>query len=383
MGVGQVDSNDQQSSSRVPKESTLALLADLGIQQRSLHCDKAGKMITEITDRADRMPMKALLLDSPGAPETLRVGDVAIPQPGPGEVRVQVQAAGLNPVDYKMMTNGVASWRYPFIPGLDVAGVIDEVGEGVEGWNKGDAVFYHGNYARPGGFADFTVTTTRTLVRTPGNLSAIQAAALPCAGFTAFQALIEKLNIQSGQTILVRGGAGGVGGFAIQIAAKAGLEVITTASSRNAEWVKSLGAAWSIDYTTESITERINQITNGSGVDAIIDTVGIETATEGLDMLAFNGGIACVARLPDLEKFKQLGQALSVHDINLGGAYRSGSTKAIDNLGKTGKRFADFTSNMGINPMVTEVITLDQVPDALTHLSKRNVRGKIVAQLHQ
>ena len=89
--------------------------------------------------------MKALLLDAPGAPGTLRVGEVAVPQPGPGEVRVQVQAAGLNPVDYKMMAGGVGSWHYPFIPGLDVAGVIDAVGEGVEGWQQGDAVFYHGN----------------------------------------------------------------------------------------------------------------------------------------------------------------------------------------------------------------------------------------------
>lgn len=326
--------------------------------------------------------MKALLLDSPGAPGTLRVGEVAVPQPGPGEVRVQVQAAGLNPVDYKMMAGGVSSWRYPFIPGLDVAGVIDAVGDGVEGWQQGDAVFYHGNYGRPGGFAEFTVTTARTLVRTPRGLSAIDTAALPCAGFTAYQALVEKLHIQSGQTILVQGGAGGVGGFAIQIAAKLGLEVITTAASRNAEWVKSLGASWCIDYTTESTIERIAQITNGKGVDAIIDTVGAETATEGLDMLAFNGGIACVAQLPDLDKFKRLGQALSLHDIALGGVYRSGNPKAIDRLGVTGQRFADFTSSRAIDPMVTEVITLEQIPEALTRLSKRNIRGKIVAKVN-
>jgi NADPH:quinone reductase-like Zn-dependent oxidoreductase len=294
---------------------------------------------------------------------------------------VQVQAAGLNPVDYKMMANGVSSWCYPFIPGLDVAGVIDAIGEGVEGWQSGDKVFYHGNYASPGGFAEFAVTTSRTLVRTPEHLSAIHAAALPCAGFTAYQALVEKLNIQSGQTILVQGGAGGVGGFAIQIAAKSGLKVITTASSSNSVWVKSLGASWSIDYNTESIKDMIGQITNGDGVDAIIDTVGMETATEGLDFLAFNGGIACVARLPDLDKFRQLGKALSIHDINLGGAYRSKCTRSIERLGTTGQKFADFVGNMSINPMVTQVITLEQIPEALRRLSMRNVRGKIVAQL--
>lgn len=323
--------------------------------------------------------MRALLLDSPGAPETLRVGVVETPSPGPGEVRVKVQAAGLNPADYKLMANGVSSWCYPFIPGLDVAGVIDEVGEGVNEWNIGDAVFYHGNYAHPGGFAEFAVTTVRILVRMPKHPSAVDAAAYPYAGFTAFQALIEKLNIVSGQSILVQGGAGGVGGYANQIAAKTGLEVITTASSCNSDWTKSLGASWNIDYNTESIPERIDQITNGRGVDAIIDTVGMETATKGLDLLAFTGAIACTAHLPDLEKFKQLGQALSVHEINLGGAYRSGSTIAIDRLGLTGRSFTELAGRMLIKPMVTEVISLEQIPEALNRLSKRKVRGKIVA----
>ena len=326
--------------------------------------------------------MKALLLDAPGAPETLRLGDVAIPKPGPGEVRIQVQAAGLNPADYKMMANGVGSWPYPFIPGLDVAGVIDAVGEGVMGWEKGDAVFYHSNYTKPGGFADFTITTTNTLVSIPKGLSAIEAAALPCAGITAYQALIEKLNIQSGQTILVQGGAGGVGGFAIQIAAKLGLEVITTASARNFEWVQSLGATWCIDYGTESTAERIAQITKGNGVEAILDTVGRETSTEGLAMLTFSGGLACVATLPDLETYRQSGKALSLHDINLGGAYRHGNQKAMDQLGSTSRRFAEFINSKGINPMVSEVISINQVPNALSRLAERNIRGKIVAEIN-
>lgn len=328
------------------------------------------------------MPMKALLLDAPGPPETLRLGDVAIPKPGPGEVRVQVQAAGLNPADYKMMANGVGSWHYPYIPGLDVAGVIDAVGEGVGGWEKSDAVCYHSNYTKPGGFADFTITTTNTLVPIPKGLTAIEAAALPCAGITAYQALIEKLNIQSGQTILVQGGAGGVGGFAIQIAAKLGLEVITTASARNFEWVQSLGATWCIDYGTESTIERIAHITKGNGVEAILDTVGRETSTEGLAMLTFSGGLACVATLPDLETYRQSGKALSLHDINLGGAYRHGNQKAMDQLGSTSRRFAEFINSKGINPMVGEVISLNQVPNALTRLAERNIRGKIVAEIN-
>lgn len=328
------------------------------------------------------MPMKALLLAAPGAPETLRLGDLAIPKPGPGEVRVQVKAASLNPADCKMMANGVGSWPYPYIPGLDVAGVIDAVGEGVMGWEKGNALFYHSNYTKPGLFADFTITATNTLVPIPKGLTAIEAAAFPCAGITAYQALIEKLNIQSGQTILVQGGAGGVGGFAIQIAAKLGLEVITTASARNFEWVQSLGATWCIDYGTESTAERIAQITKGNGVEAILDTVGRETYTEGLPILTFSGGLACVAPLPDLEIDRQSGKDLSLHDINLGGAYRHGNQKAMDQLGSTSRRFAEFINSKGINPMVSEVISLYQVPNALSRLAERNIRGKIVAEIN-
>ena len=126
----------------------------------------------------------------------------------------------------------------------------------------------------------------------------------------------------------MQGGAGGVGGFAIQIAAKLGLEVITTASARNFEWVQSLGATWCIDYGTESTAERIAQITKGNGVEAILDTVGRETSTEGLAMLTFSGGLACVATLPDLETYRQSGKALSLHDINLGGGLPTRQSKS-------------------------------------------------------
>ena len=179
----------------------------------------------------------------------------------------------------------------------------------------------------------------------------------------------------------MQGGAGGVGGFAIQLAARMGLRVITTAAGRNAEWVRALGAEINIDYTCESVAERIAAITCGAGVDAIVDTVGTVTATEGLKMLAYGGGIACVAGLPDFSQMKSFGNAISVHDIALGGAYRAVDDRPVRRLAATGEAFIRSVISQNIQPMLTEVIALEKIPEALVRLSSRTVRGKIVAQL--
>ena len=327
------------------------------------------------------MLMKCLLLDHPGPPESLRLGSAESPLPGPGDVRVTVKAVGLNPADYKFLVRGIGSWSYPHIPGLDGAGVIDALGPGVSGWSIGDAVLYHGDFGRSGSFAEQAVTSAISLVRKPEALSFVEAAALPCSGFTAYQVLHDKLNIRADQTLLVQGGAGGVGGFAIQLAARMGLRVITTAAGRNAEWVRALGAEINIDYTCESVAERIAAITCGAGVDAIVDTVGPVTATEGLKMLAYGGGIACVAGLPDFSQMKSFGNAISVHDIALGGAYRAVDDRPVRRLAATGEAFIRSVISQNIQPMLTEVIRLEMIPEALVRLSSRTVRGKIVAEL--
>jgi NADPH:quinone reductase-like Zn-dependent oxidoreductase len=325
--------------------------------------------------------MKALVLDQPGSPETLHIDQMPQPQPGEGEVRVKVHAAGLNPADYKFARRGLPAWSYPFVLGLDVAGTIDELGPNVTGWNVGDAVYYHGSLAKPGGFAEWTVTTSHTIAPLPQNLSFTEAAALPCSGFTAYQVLHRKLHIQSGQSILIQGGAGGVGGFAVQLAVLAGLHVIATCSPHNFEWVQNLGAAEVLDYNRPDLAERVREITNGRGVDAIVDTVSSASATAGLDLLAFGGGIACVAALPDFSHLKSFSKAISVHDVALGGAYFAGDRIAEEELAQIGRDFGKLVSSRKINPMIQEVISLEEIPDALVRLSQRHVRGKIVAQI--
>ncbi|WP_199247223.1 zinc-binding dehydrogenase [[Phormidium] sp. ETS-05] len=325
--------------------------------------------------------MKAIVIDKPGSLDNLYVKEMPEPQPQAGEVRVVVHAAGLNPADYKFIQRGFRTWQYPFIPGLDVAGIIDAVGPGVTEWQVGDAVYYHGNLSKPGGFAELAIAPAHAIAPAPQNLSLTEAAALPCAGFTAYQVLHRKLHINSDQTILIHGGAGAVGGFAVQLATIAGSFVISTCLSGDFEWVRQLGAQEVIDYSTEDVAARVREITTGRGVDAIVDTVSSHHATASLEMLAFGGGIACVAALPDFRKLQSFSRAISVHDVALGGAYVSGDIKAQKDLAQIGKELGALASAGKINPLLAEVIKLEEIPQALQRLTQGGVRGKIVAQI--
>jgi NADPH:quinone reductase-like Zn-dependent oxidoreductase len=325
--------------------------------------------------------MKALVLDRPGNPETLRVAEMPEPQPSPDEVRVQVHAVGLNPVDYKLAASGFPSWKYPFILGLDVAGVVDAVGDAVTNWRTGDAVYYHGSLSKPGGYAEYAIAPAAALAPLPDGVSFPEAAALPCAGFTAYQALHRKFHIQPHQTILIHAGAGGVGGFAVQLASLTELQVISTCSPRNFDYVRQLGATYVLDYHTKDIPSRVREITNGRGVDAIVDTVSSESATAGLEMLACNGSIACIAGLPDFTKLQPFTKAPSIHEVALGGAHLSQDQNAIEDLARMGRELGSLVSEKKINPMLEEVISLEAIPDALVRLKGRHVRGKIVAQI--
>lgn len=325
--------------------------------------------------------MKALVLDKPGSPETLKIAQMPKPEPGEDEVLIKVHAVGLNPADYQFAKRGFRTWKYPFILGLDVAGTVEALGANVTDWNIGDAVYYHGDLSKPGAYAEWAVVAAHTIALLPPTLSFTEAAALPCAGFTAYQVLHQKLHVQADQTILIHGGAGGVGGFAVQLAVLAGLQIISTCSSSNFEWVRKLGAKEVLDYNTEDIASSVRELTKGRGVDAIVDTVSSASATTGLELLAFGGGIACVAGLPDFTHMKSFGKAVSVHDVALGGAYLSGDVKAQRDLAAIGRKFGTLVSKHQVNPMLQEVISLEEVPLGLMKLQERHVRGKIVAQI--
>lgn len=330
-----------------------------------------------------QLVMKALVLDRPGTPDSLYATEVDLPKPGPGEVRVRVHAAGLNPIDYKLAATGLPDWKYPQILGLDVAGVVDALGPDVDEWLDGDQVYFHGDFSRRGGFGQYAIAKSRALAWMPEGLSFVEAAALPCAGFTAYQALHRKLKVQSGKWILIHGGAGGVGGFSVQLARLAGLKIIATCSRHNAKFVKDLGAEHVIDYQAENVADKVKLLTAGKGVDYIIDTVSPENATASLSMLALNGSIACIAGLPDFTQIAPLKKAISIHEVDLGSAYQSEDESTLDELARIGIEFGALASKGQIKPMVEETVSLEEIPDALIRLSMRHVRGKIVATVPQ
>lgn len=325
--------------------------------------------------------MKALLLRDKGLWKEMKVEEVDTPVPGAGELLVEVQAVGLNPVDYKTAIGGNPNWSYPHILGLDVAGVVAATGDDVTLWKKGDRVVYHGDLTKKGGFAEYTLTTAHTVSRIPDGVTFEDAAAVPTAGYTAYQAIFHKLPIDHIDMIVIHGGAGGVGGFGVQLAKLAGKTVISTASRHNHEYVKSLGADYVIDYREEDVFERVMEITKGRGVDAVVDAVSRQSATDSLDLLAFLGHIVFISGAPDFTKIKPFTKSVSYHEIALGAAHHSKDDKAEKNLAVIGDEMLSLLAQGKISSMLKEVITLEEIPKALNRLSERHVKGKIVAML--
>lgn len=324
--------------------------------------------------------MKALLLDKPGPVSSLRIGELPLSEPGSNEIRVKVHAVSLNPVDYKLAGRGNDNWSWPHVLGLDVAGVVDAVGSNVSQWATGDRVFYHGDLSKPGGFAEYAITTAHTTAAIPANVSFADAAAIPCAGLTAYEAVVRRLDVQPEHTVWIQGGAGGVGGFGVQICANIGATVITTASAKNHEFVKSLGADHAINYNNENVVDAIMEITNGLGVDRVLGAVDIETANQGIEVLKFRGGIACIAGMPTFGEDTFSG-AKSVHNIAYGGAHTSTNRAAQLDLAHMADEMIALVTDGKINTMIEQTISLEDIPNGLTQLETRHVKGKIVAEI--
>lgn len=325
--------------------------------------------------------MKALLLEGKAKVFEMKVDNIEKPTPDIGEILVKIKATALNPVDYKTGTGGNPNWSFPHILGLDSAGVVEEVGENITHIKVGDRVVYHSDLTKKGGFAEYGVTTAHTVSLIPEGISFEDAAALPCAGYTAYQALFHKMKASRGQSILVHAGAGGVGGFAIQLAKNAGLTVLTTASSKNHEYVKSLGTDYAIDYREEDFVEKALEITNGLGVDLILDTVGRENADKSLNALAFNGQIAFIAGPPNVNEAISFAQPLSFHQVALGSVHQSGNVNQQRKLSEIGNHMLSLLKEDKLNALVEKVVSLEEVPAALAELSTRRVKGKIVAKI--
>jgi len=325
--------------------------------------------------------MKAWLLKEAGSLDYMKWGEIADPKEENGELLVRVKAVALNPVDYKVATNGNSAWNYPHIVGVDLAGEVVSVGEGVRGFNAGDRVAIHTNLGKKGAFAELAVVDARAAGRIPDEVTYEDAAAILCAGMTAYEAVVQKLNSTHKKNILIHAGAGGVGGFAIQLSKMQGLKVFTTASKSNHEWVKNLGADVAIDYKEENVTERIMEETNGRGADLILNTVGRDAATEDLERLAFSGHLAYIAGAPDLSGVKPFSLSPSIHEVALGAAHASGDDRAVSNLAFMAEELMGMVKDGRLKSLVTKVLPREELVEGLKELQGRHVRGKIIVKM--
>jgi len=231
--------------------------------------------------------MKAIRIHNYGGPEVLNYEDTARPRPKSGELLIRVHAAGVNPLDWKVRAGYMKKFlphKLPLIPGWDLSGVVEELGPHASRFHKGDEVFAMAHPMQDGAYAEYITLPETLIARKPNSLHHVHAAAVPLAALTAWRSLFEMAQLEQGQFILIHGGSGGVGHFAVQLAKWKGAHVIATASTRNQQLLRELGVDEPIDYTTQ----RFEDVARN--VDVVLDTVGSDTLDRSWQVLK-RGGI--------------------------------------------------------------------------------------------
>jgi NADPH:quinone reductase-like Zn-dependent oxidoreductase len=296
--------------------------------------------------------VEAVVVKETGGPEVLQLEEAERPEPVDGEVLVRVHAASVNPIDWKYR-RGFVEKTLPAVLGNDVSGTVEL--SRAEGFAEGDEVF---GVAASGGYAEFATASAGTIAKKPAGVTHEQAAALPVAGLTAWQALFDRGALESGQTALIAGAAGGVGHLAVQFAARAGARVVGTGSARNREFVLGLGAGEYVDYTQQDAAEAV------SDVDVAFDTVG-GAVTESLVPTLREGGIlVTIAAAPPADAAGQRGARAELLVMS----------PASDQLA----RIAELVAGGAVRVELAELLPLSEVQRAHELSESGHTRGKIV-----
>jgi len=248
--------------------------------------------------------MKAIVIEQYGGKDQLIEKQVETPQPEAGQVLVEMKATSINPIDWKVREGylkEMLDFDFPIILGWDAAGVIKEVGQDVDQFKVGERVFARPATTRLGTYAEYAVIDEEQLARIPENIPFDEAAAVPLAGMTAWQCLVDFAQIKEGDWVLIHAGSGGVGHYAIQLAKQMGAYVATTASGKNQDWVEELGVDRFINYKQEDFSEVLSEM------DIVLDTLGGENQEKSFGILKEGGRLASIVQPPDEEKAKQHG----------------------------------------------------------------------------
>ena len=313
--------------------------------------------------RATETPMmKAVVAHEYGGPEVLKFEDVPRPEPKENEALVRVIASGVNPADPLTLSGKFArefGTHLPLIPGYDIAGIVEKTGAKVRKLKAGDAIYGYPTFG--GGWAEYVIVSEGEVAEKPASLSFTETAAVPMGALTAWQALVDVAHLHAGQTILIHGGSGGVGGFAVQIAKARGARVIATASTENQDLLKQLGTDVPIDYTKNKFEEIAKD------VDAVLDPVGKDTLARSYDVVKKGGIVMSLVARPDpaeLEKRGIRGAAISVHP------------DAADLT-----EIAHLIDERKMKPIVTQVLSLKEAIAAQRQAATHHTRGKVVLRI--
>ena len=305
--------------------------------------------------------MKASYFDQHGGPDVLKYGDRPDPVAGPGDVVVDIHASTVNGADWRVREGGYGPQKLPHICGRDFSGVVSAVGEGVTDLKVGDAVFAVMPAGQEGTYAEKVAVKAAVVAKKPDGLSHVDAAALALIGLTAINSVDDTLKLKKGETILIQGGAGGVASFAIQFAKSVGAKVISTTSTGNVDYVKSLGADQVIDYKTDDFTRL------GQTVDCVFETVGGETAAKSYSVLKPGGRAAFIASGPKAP-------ATDRTDVQ-------GLRPPVPRGRAQMERIADLAVKGAVKPPEVKLFKLSDAAEAQKISEGRHFRGKLVFKI--
>ncbi|QUJ66515.1 zinc-binding dehydrogenase [Photobacterium sp. GJ3] len=324
--------------------------------------------------------MKAWTLTEPDGLNSLQLTRRSRPKPAPDEVLIQVAAAGLNPIDYKLASWGYATWDYPQIVGMDIAGTVEAVGAQVHQYKPGDRVFTFLDPRQCGGFAEYVCSKTDALSRLPAEVSFEQAAALPSAGYSAWLAVYDKLRLAAGQRIAITGAGGGVGGFAAQLAKLAGATVYAIAAQQHHARLLSYGVDAVID-TEDNVAMKIIELTEDRLLHAVIDCVSARSGSVMSALIRYNGQIVMVADQFNQVPLLATTKAISMHEVALHATYAHGAPEDIHHLADMGNNLSNLVAEGKLDPMLNQLIPFADLKQGLQMLHDQKHSGKLVVVL--
>lgn len=315
--------------------------------------------------------MKAVVIDRFGGVDELKVRELPDPIPGPGEIRIRVAYSGVNPVDYKIREGhlvGHLPHDFPLIPGWEAAGTVDAVGSDVGGFEFGQAVFAYCRkpVVKMGTYAELVTVRAEAVAPVPEGLSLPVAASVPLVALTAWQSLFGFAGLKAGESVLVNGASGGVGGYAVQFAKLVGAKVYATCGRGNLGYVKELGADVPIDYTTADFGSAVLQ-REPAGVDFVMDCVGGETLKQSYALAKVGGRLVSIVDTPEASRAAE-------RNLKAGYVFVSPNGEELASIGA-------LLAARKIVPLPIEELPIAQVAEAHRRSETRHVRGKLVLKV--